>query len=209
MATTTFQPPPTYASPVVVDEVTGEAQFNPIWLKWFVDVAAFITVSSGGVQHNLTGGLQGGTTNEYYHLTAAQFTLYSGTKSANAVLAGPTSGAAATPTFRALVTADLPAGTGTVTSVAQSVPAEFSVGGSPITGSGTLAITKNTQSANQVWAGPSSGAAAQPTFRTLVEADMPSAGISGTATLAKITGGGANGSLTFTNGLITGYVAPT
>ena len=34
-------------------------------------------------------------------------------------------------------------------------------------------------------------------------------GISGTATLAKITGLGTNGSLTFTNGIITAYVAPT
>ena len=34
-------------------------------------------------------------------------------------------------------------------------------------------------------------------------------GISGTAVLAKITGLGANGSLTFTDGIITGYTAPT
>jgi hypothetical protein len=38
------------------------------------------------------------------------------TQSANLVLAGPTSGSATAPTFRALVTADLPSGTGTVTS---------------------------------------------------------------------------------------------
>jgi hypothetical protein len=36
-----------------------------------------------------------------------------------------------------------------------------------------------------------------------------SVGISGTAALAKLTGLGANGSLTFTNGIITAYVAPT
>jgi hypothetical protein len=34
-------------------------------------------------------------------------------------------------------------------------------------------------------------------------------GISGTAVLARITSLGANGSLTFTNGIITAYVAPT
>lgn len=34
-------------------------------------------------------------------------------------------------------------------------------------------------------------------------------GISGTAILAKITGGGANGSLTFTAGIITAYTPPT
>lgn len=63
-------------------------------------------------------------------------------------------------------------GTGTVTSVAQTVPAEFAIAGSPITTSGTLAITKANQNANTVWAGPTSGAAAAPTFRALVAADI-------------------------------------
>jgi Protein of unknown function (DUF2793) len=62
---------------------------------------------------------------------------------------------------------------GTVTSVALTTPAEFSVAGSPVTASGTLAISKANQSANLVWAGPSSGGAAAPTFRALVAADMP------------------------------------
>lgn len=63
-------------------------------------------------------------------------------------------------------------GSGTVTSVAQTVPTEFSVSGSPVTTSGTLAISKATQSANTIWAGPTSGGAAQPTFRTMVAADL-------------------------------------
>ncbi len=70
-----FTPPPTYAEVVLVDEKTEKARFNPIWLKWFVDVAAFITSSGGGsgtTQHNSLGGLQGGTANQYYHLTSAQ-----------------------------------------------------------------------------------------------------------------------------------------
>ncbi len=58
-------------------------------------------------------------------------------------------------------------GTGTVTSVDLSVPAEFSVSGNPVTTSGTLTVAKATQSANTVWAGPTSGSAAQPAFRTL------------------------------------------
>lgn len=62
---------------------------------------------------------------------------------------------------------------GGVTSVAVTVPAEFSVSGSPITSSGTFAITKATESANAVWAGPTSGSAAQPAFRALVAADIP------------------------------------
>jgi hypothetical protein len=61
---------------------------------------------------------------------------------------------------------------GSVTSVALTVPAEFSVTGSPVTGSGTLAIAKATQLANTAFAGPSSGAAATPAFRALVEGDV-------------------------------------
>ena len=64
-------------------------------------------------------------------------------------------------------------GSGTVTSVAATVPSILSVAGSPITSSGTLALSLATQSANQVFAGPTTGASATPTFRTLVDADIP------------------------------------
>lgn len=74
----------------------------------------------------------------------------------------------------ALTFAQFGSGTGSVTSVALTVPAEFSVSGSPVTSSGTLAVTKANESANTVWAGPTSGSAAQPTFRALVAADFPS-----------------------------------
>ncbi len=104
---------------------------------------------------------------------------------ANTVLAGPTTGADAAPTFRVLVAADIPSlsgvyqplnanltsisaltttsygldfleladgvaartyigagtGSGTVTSVAMTMPSGFSVAGSPVTTSGTLAVT--------------------------------------------------------------------
>ena len=62
------------------------------------------------------------------------------TQAVNAIFAGPSSGAAAAPTFRALTTADIPA-LSYVTSVAATVPAFLSVSGSPITTSGTLAIS--------------------------------------------------------------------
>lgn len=63
-------------------------------------------------------------------------------------------------------------GSGTVTSVDMTVPSDLSVSGNPITTSGTLAITRNNQSANKVFAGPTSGGAATPTFRSLVLADI-------------------------------------
>ena len=100
-------------------------------------------------------------------------------EAANKVLAGPATGAPATPSFRSLVAADFPAGVGTVTSVGLTlaVPGIFteSVGGTPVTGSGTLAATigLQTQLANVVWAGPTSGGAGSPTFRALVNLDLP------------------------------------
>ncbi|AOJ62499.1 hypothetical protein WJ32_08530 [Burkholderia ubonensis] len=64
-------------------------------------------------------------------------------------------------------------GAGTVTSVGLSMPTQFSVANSPVTSSGTLAVTWANASANQVLAGPASGAAAAPTIRALVGADIP------------------------------------
>lgn len=64
-------------------------------------------------------------------------------------------------------------GAGTVTSVALSAPTEFTVSGSPVTTTGTLTFAKANQNANLVYAGPSTGAAAAPTFRSLVAADLP------------------------------------
>lgn len=124
-------------------------------------------------------------------------------QSANQVWAGPTSGGAAQPTFRSLVAADIPtlsitsmssgaatngqvlvangsggatwqsiAGSGTVTSVGVTVPSEFIAGGA-VTTAGNVSFTKATQTANTVWAGPTTGAPGQPTFRNLVAADLP------------------------------------
>lgn len=69
-----------------------------------------------------------------------------------------------------------PATSGTVTSVALadgSTSPIYSISGSPVTSSGTLTFTLGTQAANKVFAGPTTGAAAQPTFRSLVAADLP------------------------------------
>src|SRR6516164_7036758 len=115
---------------------------------------------------------------------AGTLTATKANQNANLIYAGPSGGGPAAPTFRTLVSADMPAGTGTVTSVAHTltVPGIFTSGvtGSPITTSGTIAdtITLNNQNANLVWAGPASGAAAQPTFRSLVAQDFPFVSVS-------------------------------
>lgn len=76
--------------------------------------SAFATVYSATpvTDHNSLVGLQGGTTDEYYHLTSAQYSLaenaLSATQLSNTVYAGPISGGAMIPTFRSLVSDDIP-----------------------------------------------------------------------------------------------------
>lgn len=68
-------PVPTYANPTIVDQKTGEFTFNPIWLKWFIDLAKVLNAAGGisGLEHNLLAGLQGGAANQYYHLSQTDF----------------------------------------------------------------------------------------------------------------------------------------
>jgi hypothetical protein len=98
------------------------------------------------------GGAFGGSNNDYYFKTDSN------------ALYGPKAGG---------VWPSAPIPFGSVSSVGLSMPAEFTVTGSPVTSSGTLAVTKANETANTVWAGPSSGAAAAPAFRALAAADIP------------------------------------
>ena len=50
---TTFTPPPTYADPTVPNPLDrNKSQFNPIWLKWFLDIAQYISNSGTGRLHS-------------------------------------------------------------------------------------------------------------------------------------------------------------
>jgi hypothetical protein len=153
--------------------------------------------------------------------------------SANQVYAGPTSGAASTPSFRPLVAADIPSEALTKT---DDTNVTLTLGGDPA--NALLAAVSLTLA----WAGQlavSRGGTGQSSFtdgqllignstgNTLTKATLTpgagisitnaagaitvatSGGISGTAALAKLTTLGTNGSLTFVNGIITAYVAPT
>lgn len=53
----------------------------------------------------------------------------------------------------------------------------FNISGSPVTSSGTLALSMDNQNANVVMAGPTTGSAAAPAFRALVAADLPAAAL--------------------------------
>lgn len=94
-----------------------------------------------------------------------------------AVLAASPVSAQTTSPFNGVSIGAAPGGTGgggSVTSVGLSAPSIFTVSGSPVTTSGTLGFSLNNQNPNIVFAGPSSGSPAAPTFRSLVKADLPS-----------------------------------
>ncbi len=85
-------------------------------------------------------------------------------------------------------------GTGTVTSVAMTVPSDMSIGGSPVTAAGTLALTRNAQTGNKVMASPSGGGSGTPDFRVLVSADLPTAPtVTGEATALDFKASGKTG----------------
>ena len=94
-----------------------------------------------------------------------------------------------------------PAGAGTVTSVGLVLPTTiFDIAGSPITASGDITVTLDNQTANRIFAGPTSGGAAAPTFRALVSDDIPELAlgtktsgnfVASVASAGPITGGAA------------------
>ena len=86
-------------------------------------------------------------------------------------------------------------GDGTVTSVGLSLPSQFTVTGSPVSTAGTLTATLAAQSANLVWAGPTTGAAAAPAFRSLVAGDIPPIPAGQVSGLAMVATSGAYGDL--------------
>lgn len=109
------------------------------------------------------------------------------------------SGITITPSGSSITIAATGGGSGTVTSVALadgSTSPIYTISGSPVTTSGTLTLTLSTQAANTVFAGPASGGNAQPTFRALVAADVPSlTGLYANRALSNLAGTAVNTNL--------------
>jgi hypothetical protein len=94
--------PPVPNTPLV-ENPTSDA----IWKRWLEQLRTRF-ILPGQQDHNTLFNLQGGTTDEYYHLTQSQHSEITGDQSANTVYAGPSSGGDAAPAFRSLVLNDLP-----------------------------------------------------------------------------------------------------
>jgi len=159
--------------------------------------------------------------------------LVNASEPAGTVFAGPATGADAPPTFRALVASDIPSEALTKT---DDTNVTLTLGGDPanallaavsltLAWAGQLAVSRggtgqSSFTDGQLLIGNSTG-------NTLTKATLTpgagisitnaaggitvatSGGISGTAALAKLTALGTDGSLTFVDGIITAYVAPT
>lgn len=50
-----FQPPPTWAELVLVDEKTNKGTFNPIWLNWFIGLTQGVSSSGATAADSLVG----------------------------------------------------------------------------------------------------------------------------------------------------------
>lgn len=156
--------------------LTVSAVDNGAWF-YTTDTSKFWEVS-GGAWADRTPASGVGTVTSFSAAPTSIFDVATATttpalsldnQAANIVLAGPTGGGAAVPAFRALVAADMPAGLGTVTSFSAAPTGIFDVA-NPTT---TPALSLDNQSANTGLFGPTSGGAATPAFRLLVNADLP------------------------------------
>jgi len=148
---TTFQPPPTYALPVIVDEASGKAVFNPIWLRWFIDLSRGLTAAGAG----------------------------SGTVTSITTGTGLTGGPITTTGSVSIASIGTP---GTY------VKTTFNAQGQETAGSATLDLATDVAG-------------------TLATSHL--AGTTATIVTAKLTPGGSNGSMTFTNGLLTAQTPAT
>ena len=102
-------------------------------------------------------------------------------------------------------------GNGTVTSVGLTLPSIFSVSSSPVTGAGTITATLASQTASRVWASPA-GSDGAPTFRELVQGDIPALSasnivLSDDRLLGQVSGGSAATQIALGTGL--SFVATT
>lgn len=142
--------------------------------------------NTSGTASNVTGVVvvaNGGT--GLSTLTANNVILGNGTSTPNFVAPG-TSGNVLTSNGTTWTSSA--GSTGTVTSVAISVPSFLMVTGTPVTTSGTFSITLATESPNTFFAGPTTGGAATPTFRAIVAGDVPTLNQNTSGSAASFTG---------------------
>lgn len=110
--------------------------------------------------------------------TTGTLTLGSFKNQAAHTFLGNTTGGSAAPSFSALTTADMPAGTGTVTSAALvDSTGTFTVTGSPVTTTGSLTLSAFANQAAHKWLGNATGGSAAPSFSSITASDLPNTAV--------------------------------
>ena len=165
-------------------------------------LAALLAISGfASAQYNVPGSLV-----KPCCVTAANGGTGTATAPANQVFSGPTSGGATTPSFRALVSGDLPAGTGTVTTFsAGNLSPLFSTSVANPTTTPALTFSLTNAGANTLF-GNISGGSAAPSFTSTSSIPLSNFGL-GIGLTGYLFGNGASpitASSTIPNTAITG-----
>lgn len=146
-------------------------------LLTFSTVAALLSVGSNGqvltANSSLTAGIGWVTPFTNPMTTGGDIIFSNGTTPARLPIGSPNQVLTVVSGVPAWVTPTASGGNGTVTSVGVVVPSIFTVSGSPVTSAGNITIGLANETANKIFAGPGSGAATTPAFRSLVAADIP------------------------------------
>lgn len=206
MVTAKFQPPPTYAMPVVEDQRTKTLVFNPIWLKWFLDLSQNLGIGGAGsgsgdgsVTSVVTGaGLTGGPITDV------------GTISLAPVGTAGTYGSVTT-NAHGQVIAGNPGAEGTFGSVTTNAYGQVTAGN--LGARGTFgSVTTNAYgqvTASNLGAKGTFGNVTTNAYGQVIAGAAPERGLNTVITTAKLTTTGVNGSMTFTNGRLTAQTAAT
>lgn len=175
--------------------------FTPSGKNWVV--ASTASGGGGGTVTDVSVGSLSPlfTSNVATSTTTPNITFALENQASGLFFAGPKTGSAAAPSYRAIAGQDLSSivagsnvtitpvgdtiviastasggGGGTVTSVDMSTPTSLlTVSGNPITTAGTLALALTSAGSGLFWAGPTSGSPTAPAYRAITTSDLPTA----------------------------------
>ena len=204
-----------------VSEVKGQGTVQGITLTGDVTTSGYLTLSGslsavdltsqvtgtlpvgkGGTgAATLSGVLKGNTTSAISAASGSDLNSTFGTQTAKSFYAGPTSGADANPSFRAIAASDVPTLNQNTTGSAGSVTGLSVVGGKTLTANNTLTLSATDGSTLSIGGGGTLGSAAYtPTSQYVAASSGSAANLTLTGTLSAGGGVGTSGYFLQTTG---------
>jgi len=174
-----------------IDPKTGQkiSVFNPVWLNWFIDLAAIITQAGGNSVGNVTGPAVSSPGDIAVFSNVNGTVLKDVSLAAAAIVTGPATATGGDVAVYDGTTGKLLKDTSLVAADLVSGPASAVDGNVALFDGVTGKLIKD--------------------GGTLGTAAFIAKGITATITTAKLTSGGTNGSMVFTDGILTSQVAAT